>query len=268
MATFSRTLEHTLRRALAFANEHQHEYVTLEHLLLALIDDDEASQVMHACKVDLDKLRGNLESYLETELDSLVVRDREHEEPRPTAGFRTVPESEITILPPETAGATSTGQSAEPATPSFRSEFWQEDEPPRAEAGGEPQLFTTGTGPSVTGLRNVQEPAAAVDDDTWLAALERDLFGERAGGQPPPNEDPQPVPQPIETPTPQEDPTPAPQPIKTPRPQEDPTPAPQPIETPQPQEIPGTAPQPVTTPVPPAAPPTRAAADEPADSER
>ncbi|HVV31896.1 MAG TPA: ATP-dependent Clp protease ATP-binding subunit ClpA [Vitreimonas sp.] len=90
MATFSRTLEHTLRRALAFANEHQHEYVTLEHLLLALIDDDEASQVMHACKVDLDKLRGNLESYLETELDSLVVRDREHEEPRPTAGFQRV----------------------------------------------------------------------------------------------------------------------------------------------------------------------------------
>jgi ATP-dependent Clp protease ATP-binding subunit ClpA len=79
-----------LRRALAFANEHQHEYVTLEHLLLALIDDDEASQVMHACKVDLDKLRGNLESYLETELDSLVVRDREHEEPRPTAGFQRV----------------------------------------------------------------------------------------------------------------------------------------------------------------------------------
>ncbi|MFT3727274.1 MAG: ATP-dependent Clp protease ATP-binding subunit ClpA [Terricaulis sp.] len=90
MATFSRTLEHTLRRALAFANEHQHEYVTLEHLLLALIDDEEASQVMHACKVDLDKLRGNLESYLENELDSLVVRDREHEEPRPTAGFQRV----------------------------------------------------------------------------------------------------------------------------------------------------------------------------------
>ena len=90
MATFSRNLEHTLRRALAFANEHQHEYVTLEHLLLALIDDEEASQVMHACKVDLDKLRGNLESYLETELDSLVVRDRDHEEPRPTAGFQRV----------------------------------------------------------------------------------------------------------------------------------------------------------------------------------
>ncbi|MBS0384175.1 MAG: AAA family ATPase, partial [Proteobacteria bacterium] len=90
MATFSRTLEHTLRRALSLANEHRHEYVTLEHLLLSLIDDDDASQVMHACKVDLDKLKLNLESYLSTELDSLVVPNREHEEPRPTAGFQRV----------------------------------------------------------------------------------------------------------------------------------------------------------------------------------
>jgi ATP-dependent Clp protease ATP-binding subunit ClpA len=90
MATFSRTLEHTLRRALSFANEHRHEYVTLEHLLLSLIDDDDAAGVMHACKVDLDKLRTNLDSYLETELDSLVVPNREHEEPRPTAGFQRV----------------------------------------------------------------------------------------------------------------------------------------------------------------------------------
>jgi ATP-dependent Clp protease ATP-binding subunit ClpA len=45
---------------------------------------------MHACKVDLDKLRMNLDSYLENELDSLVVPNREHEEPRPTAGFQRV----------------------------------------------------------------------------------------------------------------------------------------------------------------------------------
>ena len=90
MATFSRTLEHTLRRALSLAGEHQHEFVTLEHLLLSLIDDDDAAGVMHACKVDLDKLKANLESYLETELDSLVVPNREHEEPRPTAGFQRV----------------------------------------------------------------------------------------------------------------------------------------------------------------------------------
>ena len=90
MATFSRTLEHTLRRALSLATDHSHEYVTLEHLLLSLVDDDDASGVMHACKVDLDKLRQNLESYLENELDALRVNNREHEEPRPTAGFQRV----------------------------------------------------------------------------------------------------------------------------------------------------------------------------------
>jgi len=90
VATFSRTLEHTLRRALSLANQHRHEYVTLEHLLLALIDDDDASQVMTACKVDLDKLRLNLETYLEEELDNLVVEGRENEEARPTAGFQRV----------------------------------------------------------------------------------------------------------------------------------------------------------------------------------
>ncbi|MBK8545113.1 MAG: ATP-dependent Clp protease ATP-binding subunit ClpA [Caulobacteraceae bacterium] len=90
MATFSRTLEHTLRRALSLATDHSHEYVTLEHLLLSLVDDDDASGVMHACKVDLDKLRQNLEAYLENELDALRVQNREHEEPRPTAGFQRV----------------------------------------------------------------------------------------------------------------------------------------------------------------------------------
>jgi ATP-dependent Clp protease ATP-binding subunit ClpA len=90
MATFSRTLEQTLRRALNLANEHRHEYVTLEHLLLSLIDDDDAAQVMTACKVDLDKLRASLDTYLEDELDNLVVDSRDHEEARPTAGFQRV----------------------------------------------------------------------------------------------------------------------------------------------------------------------------------
>lgn len=90
MATFSRTLEHTLRRALTLANQHRHEYVTLEHLLLSLTEDDDASQVMTACKVDLDKLRINLETYLEEELDSLIVDGREGEDARPTAGFQRV----------------------------------------------------------------------------------------------------------------------------------------------------------------------------------
>ena len=90
MATFSRTLENTLRRALSLANEHRHEYVTLEHLLLSLIDDDDAAQVMTACKVDLDRLRVSLDTYLENELENLIVETDANEEARPTAGFQRV----------------------------------------------------------------------------------------------------------------------------------------------------------------------------------
>ena len=46
MPTFSRNLEQSLHRALALANERHHEYATLEHLLLALIDDADAAAVM------------------------------------------------------------------------------------------------------------------------------------------------------------------------------------------------------------------------------
>ena len=51
MPTFS--LEQSLHRALALANEHHHEYTTLEHLLLALLEDQDAAAVMRACNVDL-----------------------------------------------------------------------------------------------------------------------------------------------------------------------------------------------------------------------
>src|SRR5260370_35253011 len=56
MPTFSRSLEQSLHRALALANERHHEYATLEHLLLALVDDQDAAAVMRACNVDIDKL--------------------------------------------------------------------------------------------------------------------------------------------------------------------------------------------------------------------
>ena len=58
MPTFSRSLEAALHRALELANERHHEYATLEHLLLSLLDDRDASAVMKACNVDIDELRG------------------------------------------------------------------------------------------------------------------------------------------------------------------------------------------------------------------
>src|SRR5665811_2301358 len=88
MPTFSRSLEQLLQRALALANERHHEYATLEHLLLALIDDQDASAVMRACNVDLDKLRRSLVAYLESELENLITDGAE--DSKPTAGFQRV----------------------------------------------------------------------------------------------------------------------------------------------------------------------------------
>ena len=88
MPTFSRSLEQSLHRALALANERHHEYATLEHLLLALIDDQDASAVMRACNVDLDKLKRSLTAYLESELENLITDGAE--DSKPTAGFQRV----------------------------------------------------------------------------------------------------------------------------------------------------------------------------------
>ena len=88
MPTFSGSLERSLHRALALANERHHEYATLEHLLLALIDDSDAAAVMKACNVDIEKLRRNLVSYIESELENLVTESAE--DSKPTAGFQRV----------------------------------------------------------------------------------------------------------------------------------------------------------------------------------
>ncbi|MGD1015576.1 MAG: ATP-dependent Clp protease ATP-binding subunit ClpA [Roseiarcus sp.] len=88
MPVFSRALEKTLRRALALANERRHEYATLEHLLLALIDDPDAAAVLRACNVDLDALRRNVVHYVDCELDNIIVEAAD--EAKATAGFQRV----------------------------------------------------------------------------------------------------------------------------------------------------------------------------------
>ncbi|WP_207478202.1 ATP-dependent Clp protease ATP-binding subunit ClpA [Arenibaculum pallidiluteum] len=84
----SRNLEQSLHRALAYANERRHEYATLEHLLLALTEDQDAVAVLRACGVDLDKLRSELSEYLDNELANLVTN--RGEDAKPTAGFQRV----------------------------------------------------------------------------------------------------------------------------------------------------------------------------------
>jgi ATP-dependent Clp protease ATP-binding subunit ClpA len=84
----SRNLEQTLHRALALASDRKHEYATLEHLLLGLIDDSDAATVLRACGVDLDKLRTDLTEFLDKDLAGLAT-DRPGD-PKPTAGFQRV----------------------------------------------------------------------------------------------------------------------------------------------------------------------------------
>ncbi len=84
----SRSLEKTLRRALALANARQHEYATLEHLLMALTDDDDAAAVLRACAVEIDRLRASLTDFLDHELTSLAVEGVV--DAKPTAGFQRV----------------------------------------------------------------------------------------------------------------------------------------------------------------------------------
>ena len=88
MPTFSRSLEQALHRALSTANDRGHEYATLEHLLLALLEDVDAASVLNACNVDIDGLRKKLESFVDNELSTLVLDD--DEDSKPTAGFQRV----------------------------------------------------------------------------------------------------------------------------------------------------------------------------------
>ncbi|NDB66968.1 MAG: ATP-dependent Clp protease ATP-binding subunit ClpA [Methylocystaceae bacterium] len=88
MPAFTRNLKQSLDRALASAREHHHEYATLEHLLLSLIEDADAAAVLRACSVDSDLLAKNLRDYIENELNNLINEDAD--ECKPTAGFQRV----------------------------------------------------------------------------------------------------------------------------------------------------------------------------------
>jgi ATP-dependent Clp protease ATP-binding subunit ClpA len=88
MPSFAPALETTLHKALEAASSRRHEYATLEHLLLALIDDEHASKVMAACNVDSGELKTTVAHYLDTELDALKVDAAT--DPSPTSGFQRV----------------------------------------------------------------------------------------------------------------------------------------------------------------------------------
>lgn len=85
----SRELEETLRRAMSNAAACSHEFATLEHLLLALTEDSDALEVLHACNVDIDELVKKLGEFIEIELASIVDPER-NVDVQPTASFQRV----------------------------------------------------------------------------------------------------------------------------------------------------------------------------------
>jgi ATP-dependent Clp protease ATP-binding subunit ClpA len=87
--SFSTTLEKAIHAALGLANDRHHEFATLEHLLLTLLDEPDAKRVMQACSVDCDELRGALTKFINEELVNLVT-DIEGSEAVPTAAFQRV----------------------------------------------------------------------------------------------------------------------------------------------------------------------------------
>jgi ATP-dependent Clp protease ATP-binding subunit ClpA len=88
MPSFAQSLEKTLHGALGHASDRSHEYATLEHLLLALIDDPDAAAVMEACGVQLGELGDVVRQYLDQEYTSLKTSEKG--DPAPTAGFQRV----------------------------------------------------------------------------------------------------------------------------------------------------------------------------------
>ncbi|MBT8409495.1 MAG: ATP-dependent Clp protease ATP-binding subunit ClpA [Alphaproteobacteria bacterium] len=89
MPSFSNTLEQAIHTALATANARRHELATLEHLLLALIDEPDAAKVLQACSVDLDALKKTLEEFIDDDLSTLIT-DVDGSEAVPTAAFQRV----------------------------------------------------------------------------------------------------------------------------------------------------------------------------------
>ncbi len=84
----TRELQETLRRAVETAMEMRHEYLLLEHLLLAMLDDTTAKDILGACDADLEELRAQLTAFLSEDVEPLP--EGADIEPQQTISFRRV----------------------------------------------------------------------------------------------------------------------------------------------------------------------------------
>ena len=94
----SEQLEKTIKRAISYANDRQHQYATLEHFLLALLDDKDAAIVLKACDINFDNLKNNLVRYLNEDLKNIISPHSQKAEPSAT---HTIHFNLITTLNPQ-----------------------------------------------------------------------------------------------------------------------------------------------------------------------
>jgi len=86
MVTVTKELQATLQNAVAEARRRRHEYVTLEHLLHAMVKDRVASEILLACGAELPALEKELEDYLDRTLEARLASG----DPEQTAAFQRV----------------------------------------------------------------------------------------------------------------------------------------------------------------------------------
>ncbi len=85
---FSRNLETTLNAAFSYAKKNRHEFVTVEHLLFALLDNSHAVEILVSCNVNLERLKVDLKEFLDKTL--LSYSKGVHHEIQPNLGFQRV----------------------------------------------------------------------------------------------------------------------------------------------------------------------------------
>ncbi len=82
-------LEKTLQKAQENARSLNHQYMTLEHLLLAMTDDSDVVKVLNACNIEISSLKQELEGFIKTKLKELISKDL-NSEAKPTLSFQRV----------------------------------------------------------------------------------------------------------------------------------------------------------------------------------
>ena len=85
----SKSLEETLRRSMTNASSLKHEFATLEHLMCALLEDQDAIEVLKACSVNIKTLEEDINKYLKEDLNAIITSEKDVDT-QPTAGFQRV----------------------------------------------------------------------------------------------------------------------------------------------------------------------------------